>query len=156
MQTKKDIPRIMEEVKDEKLREELLALVVEKNRKQSEIKQEEKPIDYVARQEILFGATEGVAKVNWWISFIGSIVFIIISIVFILVGSLGPLGLLAYFFTPAEERGRNDEFFILFFSVMFIMGLGFFVAGLGSIFSLRSGKKEYERLKRKRENQGQS
>ncbi len=151
------IRRIMEEVKDEKLREELLALVVERNKKKDDTKQEEeKPIDYVAKQAILLGATERVAKVNWWMSFIGSIVFIIISIVFILVGSLGPLGLLAYFFTPAEERDRNAWFFLLFFSVMFIMGLVFFIAGLGSIFALRSGKKEYERFKRKRENQGQS
>ncbi|MFZ8784143.1 hypothetical protein [Thermocrinis sp.] len=157
MDDKELIKRIMEEVKDEKLREELLALMVEKNKKKDDAKQEEeRPIDYVARQKILFGATEGVAKVEWWISFIGSIVFIIISIVFILVGSLGPLGLLGYFLTPAEERGSNDWFFIFFFSILFIMGLGFFILGLGSIFSLRSGKKEYERLKRKRENQRQS
>ena len=143
MDDKELIKRIMEEVKDEKLREELLALVVEKNKKQSEIKrEEEEPINYLARQEILGGATEEVSKVGWWIMYI-------ISIVFILVGSLGPLGLLVYFLTPAEERGRNDEFFILFFSTLFIIGLTGF-------FTLRSGKKEYEKLKRKKENQGQS
>jgi hypothetical protein len=143
MDDKELIKRIVEEVKDEKLREELLALVVEKNRKKDDTKQEEeKYIDYVAKQAILFGATEGVSKVGWWIAYI-------ISIVFIFVGSLGPLGLLGYFLTPAEERGRNDWFFIMFFSVIFITGLAWF-------FSLRSGKKEYERLKRKKENQGQS
>ncbi len=132
------IKRIMEEVKDEKLREELLALVVERNRK----REEERPIDYVSRQEILFGATEGVAKVGWWIGYI-------ISIVFMLVGSLGPLGLLAYFFTPAEERNIDHAAIGFWFSIPFIIGLiGF--------FSLSSGKKEYEKLKRKRENQGQS
>ncbi len=108
MDDKELIRRIMEEVKDEKLREELLGLVVEKNRK----REEERPIDYLARQEILGGATEGVSKVGWWILYI-------ISIVFILVGSFGPLGLLAYFLTPAEERGRNYEFFI-FFSLSFL------------------------------------
>jgi hypothetical protein len=128
------IRRIMEEVKDEKLREELLALVVEKNRK----REEERPIDYLARQAILGGATEGVSKVGWWIMYI-------ISIVFILVGSLGPLGLFGYFLTPAEERGRNDELVILALSIIFIIGLGGF-------FTLRSGKKEYERLKRKSAN----
>jgi hypothetical protein len=133
----------MEEVKDEKLREELLALVVEKNKKKDDTKQEEeRPIDYVARQEILLGATQGVAKVYWWIGYI-------ISIVLILVGSLGPLGLLAYFFTPAEERPRDAVAGIILFSALFIIGLGGF-------FSLRSGKKEYEKLKRKKENQGQS
>jgi len=130
------IKRIMEEVKDEKLKEELLALVVEKNKKKDDAKQkEEEPINYLARLEILGGATEGVAKVGWWIMYI-------ISIVFILVGSLGPLGLLGYFLTPAEERGRNDELVILALSIIFIIGLGWF-------FTLRSGKKEYERLKHK-------
>jgi hypothetical protein len=94
MDDKEPIKKIMEEVKDEKLREELLALVVEKNKKKDDTKQEEeKPIDYVAKQAVLLGATEGVAKVDWWIGYI-------ISIVLILVGSLGPLGLLAYFFHP--------------------------------------------------------
>jgi hypothetical protein len=143
MDDKELIKRIMEEVKDEKLREELLALVVEKNKKKDDTKQEEeKPIDYVARQEILLGATQGVAKVYWWIGYI-------ISIVFILVGSLGPLGLLTYFLIPAEERPRDAITGIIAFSALFIIGLGGF-------FSLRSGKKEYERLKRKKENQGQS
>ena len=136
MTDKELIKRIMEEVKDEKLREELLALVVEKNKKKDNTKQEEeRPIDYVARQEILLGATQGVAKVYWWIGYI-------ISIVFILVGSLGPLGLLVYFFTPAEERPRDAVAGIIFFSALFIIGLG-------GVLSLRSGKKEYERLKRK-------
>ncbi|AHE96854.1 hypothetical protein THERU_05120 [Thermocrinis ruber] len=125
------IKRIMEEVKDEKLREELLALVVEKNKK----REEERPIDYLARQEILGGATEGVSKVGWWIMYI-------ISIVFILVGSLGPLGLLGYFLTPAEERDRNAWVFIFFFSILFMIGIAWF-------FTLRSGKKEYERFKHK-------
>jgi len=58
------------------------------------------------------------------------------------VGSLGPLMLLGYFLTPAEERGRNDELVILALSIIFIIGLGWF-------FTLRSGKKEYERLKHK-------
>jgi hypothetical protein len=143
MDDKELIKKIMEEVKDEKLREELLALVVEKNKKKDDTKQEEeKPIDYVARQEILLGATQGVAKVYWWIGYI-------ISIVLILVGSLGPLGLLVYFLAPAEERSGDAITGIILFSTLFIIGLGGF-------FSLRSGKKEYERLKRKKENQGQS
>jgi hypothetical protein len=139
MDDKELIKRIMEDVKDEKLREELLGLVVEKNKKKDDAKQEEeRPIDYVARQEILLGATEGVSKVEWWIGYI-------ISIVLILVGSLGPLGLLAYFLTPAEERPEDAITGIIAFSALFIIGLGTFL-------SLRSGKKEYERLKRKSAN----
>ncbi len=133
------IRRIMEEVKDEKLREELLALVVEKNSKEDDTKQEEeKPIDYVAKQAVLLGATEGVAKVYWWIGYI-------ISIVLILVGSLGPLGFLAILLSPAEENGTKDIGGGIFLTFLFIIGLGTF-------FSLRSGKKEYERLKRKSAN----
>ena len=68
MDDKELIKRIMEEVKGEKLREELLGLVVEKNRKEDNTKEDatkqekEKPIDYVAKQAILLGATESVAK----------------------------------------------------------------------------------------------
>jgi len=138
MDDKELIKRIMEEVKDEKLREELLALVVEKNRK----REEEDPINYLARQEILGGATEGVSKVGWWIMYI-------VSIVFVLVGLFAFLGFLVYTFEP--DAGRpGDNLTALFFSFVFL------AMGLGGVFTLRSGKKEYERLKRKRENQGQS
>jgi len=137
MDDKELIKKIMEEVKDEKLREELLALVVD--RKKEDTKQEEeKPIDYVARQEILLGATEGVAKVEWWIGYI-------ISIILILVGSLGPLGLLGYILAPDEKMERDAQAGIILLSALFIIGLGMF-------FSLRSGKREYEKLKRKEEN----
>jgi len=54
MDDKELIKRIMEEVRDEKLREELLALVAEKNRRQSEAKQEEeKLINHKTRHGIL-------------------------------------------------------------------------------------------------------
>jgi amino acid transporter len=133
----------MEEVKDEKLREELLALVMERNKKKDDTKQEEeKPIDYVARQEILLGATEGVAKVYWWIGYI-------ISMVFVLAGLFAFLGFLAYTFEP--DAGRPGSNITALVVSIFLLAIG-----LGMFFSLRSGKKEYEKLKRKRENQGQS
>ncbi len=87
MDDKELIRRIMEEVKDEKLREELLALVVEKNRKEDNTKgdstkqEEEKPIDYVAKQAVLLGATETNAKLSWWVGFIISTSMVIIGIV---------------------------------------------------------------------------
>ncbi len=143
MDNRELIRRIMEEVKDEKLREELLALVVEKNRK----REEERPIDYVAKQEILGGATEGVSKVGWWIMYIISIVFILVGGFFSLLLLIGILG---YFLTPAEERPELPDLTIaVMLSFLLIFGLAWF-------FTLRSGKKEYERLKRKRENQEQS
>jgi len=133
----------MEEVKDEKLREELLGLVAEKNKKKDGTKQEaERLIDYLARLEILSGATEELAKVSWWIAYI-------VFIVFILVGSLGSLVLLGYFLTPAKERSGREEVFIVLFSIMFIIGLA-------GIFALLNCKKEHERFKHEGENQGQS
>jgi flagellar basal body-associated protein FliL len=143
MDDKELIKRIMEEVKDEKLRQELLGLVVEKNKKKDDTKQEaERLIDYLARLEILSGATEELAKVSWWIAYI-------VFIVFVLVGSLGSLVLLGYFLTPAKERSGREEVFIVLFSIMFIIGLA-------GIFALRNCKKEHERFKHEGENQGQS
>ena len=143
MDDKELIKRIMEEVKDEKLREELLALVVEKNKKKDNTKQEEEePINYLARQAILGGATEGVAKVGWWIGYI-------VSMVFVLLGLFAFLVFLAY--TSDPDAGRpGDDITALVVSILLL------AIGLGGVFSLRSGKKEYERLKRKRENQRQS
>jgi phage shock protein PspC (stress-responsive transcriptional regulator) len=128
MDDKELIKRIMEEVKDEKLREELLALVVEKNRKKDDIKQEEeKYIDYVAKQAILFGATEGVAKVYWWIGYI-------IFIVFVLAGLFAFLVFLAYTFEP--DAGRPGDNITALVISMFLL-----LIGLGGVFSLHSGKK---------------
>jgi VIT1/CCC1 family predicted Fe2+/Mn2+ transporter len=142
------IRRIVEEVKDEKLREELLGLVVEKNRKEDNTKGgaakqgKEQPIDYVAKQAILFGATEGVSKVGWWIMYIISIVFILVGGFFSLILLVGILG---YFLLPAEERTEVPDLTLaVLLSFLFIFGLTWF-------FSLRSGRKEYKRFKRKRE-----
>ena len=78
------IKRIMEEVKDEKLREELLGLLVEKNKKKGDAKQEEgKPIDYVAKQAVLLGHTETSAKLGWWLGFIISLLLVIFGLVYL-------------------------------------------------------------------------
>lgn len=147
MDDKELIKRIMEEVKDEKLREELLALVVEKNKKKKDTKQEEeKPIDYVARQEILLGATEGVSKVGWWI------VFLFASIFLIAFGSAAFFYFLGFLYTLFTKNGEGWLYYL--FMTIFL-SIPASLAAFG-IFALRSGKKEYERLKRKKENQGQS
>ena len=158
MDDKELIKRIMEEVKDEKLREKLLALVVEENKEKDDTKQEEEKkddteqekekkddtkqeeekkddtkqeqkrlIDYLAKLEILGEATKELAKASWWIAYI-------VFIVFVSVGSLGSLGLLGYFLIPANERNGHEEVFIVFFSIMFIIGLA-------GIFALRNCKK---------------
>jgi amino acid transporter len=137
------IKRIMEEVKDEKLREELLGLVVEKNKKKDDAKQEEeKPIDYVAKQAVLLGATEGVAKVYWWIGHI-------ISVAFVLAGLFAFFAFLVLSLDPDVVRSGKNFTALVVSIFLFLIGFIWF-------FTLRSGKKEYEKLKRKKENQGQS
>jgi hypothetical protein len=130
------IRRIMEEVKDEKLRDELLALVVEKNKKKDDAKQEEeRPIDYVAKQAVLFGATERVAKTYWWIGFIVSLVF------FSIFASVAFSYFMASLFTKSGENYLAEA---IFFFVL-TLGIAF------GIFTLYSGKVEYEKRKHKKE-----
>jgi hypothetical protein len=115
-------------------------------RKTAQKQEEEKPIDYVARQEILFGATERVAKVYWWIAYI---IFIAIAFVGFLAGLIALLAFLSYSLEPDE---KTLEYGIGALFVSFVL----LAIGRGGVFTLSSGKKEYERLKRKKENQGQS
>ncbi len=142
MDDKELIKRIMEEVKDEKLREELLALVVEKNRK----REEERPIDYLARQAILGGATEDVAKLGW------KIAYIFFSLPVIILGPVALFLFLAFLFALFNKDVR-EALYHLFIAIL--VSIPALIGSLG-VYSLRSGKREYERLKRKRENQGQS
>jgi hypothetical protein len=93
MDDKELIKRIMEEVKDEKLREELLALVAEKNRRQSEAKQEEeKLINHKTRHGILFK--------------VGGIILgiILIFTFFFIFSAFGPLAALAFLILLALQR----------------------------------------------------
>jgi hypothetical protein len=93
MDDKELIKKIMEEVKDEKVREELLALVAEKNRRQSEAKQEdEKLINHKTRHGIL-------SKVG------GIILFIILMFAFFFIATVfGPLGALVFLILIALWR----------------------------------------------------
>jgi hypothetical protein len=136
MDDKELIKRIMEEVKDEKLREELLGLVVEKNKKKDDTRQEEEePIDYVAKQAILLGATESVAKTYWWIGFIVYLVF------FSIFASVAFSYFMASLFTKSGENYLAEA---IFFFVL-TLGIAF------GIFTLYSGKVEYEKRKHKKE-----
>jgi Flp pilus assembly protein TadB len=93
MDDKELIKKIMEEVKDEKVREELLALVAEKNRRQSEVRQEEeKSINY---------------KTKWGIfSKVGQVIlFIIVMFAFFFISlAFGPLGAVAFLILVALGR----------------------------------------------------
>jgi hypothetical protein len=136
MDDKELIKRIMEEVKDEKLREELLGLVVEKNKKKDDTKQEEeKHVDYVAKQVILLGATEKVAKTYWWIEFIFLLVFFSI------------FAAVAFSYFMASLFTKSDENYLAKAIFFFVLTLGIAFR----IFTLYSGKVEYEKRKNKKE-----
>jgi Flp pilus assembly protein TadB len=93
MDDKELIKRIMEEVRDEKLREELLALVAEKNRRQSEVKQEEeKLINHKTRHGIL----SKVGRVILGIMFMYAFFFILLA--------FGPLAALAFLILALLSR----------------------------------------------------
>ena len=93
MDDKELIKKIMEEVKDEKVREELLALVAEKNRRQSEVKQEEeKLINHKTRHGIL----SKVGGVILGIMFMFTFFFIFLA--------FGPLPALAFLILVALGR----------------------------------------------------
>jgi len=109
------IKRIMEEVKDEKLREELLALVVEKNKKKEDTKQEEeRPVDYVAKQAVLLGHTETSAKLGWWVGFIISTSLVIFGLVYldqggILLALWGALGIYVLWKGREEYKKKFEK-----------------------------------------------
>ncbi len=138
------IRRIMEEVKDEKLREELLRRVakgegssVEKILKR--IEHRLKAQDSLAKQEILHGRTEKIAKLQWWGELLFTPVpYILIYVIFsgiILFGSYGIYGSFA--------RIPKLTWFLLG-----IMGLLIIGQIIIDIYSLLEGKKEYERRKK--------
>jgi Na+/proline symporter len=79
---------------------------------------------------------------------------LIVSIVFLLVGGFFSFVifviLLGYFLTPPEQRSELPDL------TLAVILSSLLIFGLVGVFTLRSGKKEYERFKRKRENQWQS
>jgi hypothetical protein len=117
--------------------------VVEKNKKKDDAKQEEeKPIDYVARLAILGGATEEVAKVGW------KIAYIFFSLPLIILGPVAVFLFFAFLFALFNKDFDNAATYLFIAIIVSIPAL----IGLGGIFSLRSGKREYEKLKRKSAN----
>jgi hypothetical protein len=125
MDDKELIKKIMEEVKDEKLREELLGLVVEKNKKEDNTKEDatkqekEKPIDYLAKQAVLLGHTETSAELGWWAGFIISLLLVIFGLVYLDKGGIfltlwGALGIYVLWkgreeYEKLERERRSKE-----------------------------------------------
>jgi hypothetical protein len=138
MDDKELIKRIMEEVKDEKLREELLRRVamgegssVEKILKR--IEHRLKAQDSLAKQEIMHGRTEKIAKIEWW----GG-----------LIATLSCVLSFAFFYVIFRFIFEDfAEIYKLIFSLGIIC-LSAFVYSIIQVYYPLEDKKEYERRKK--------
>jgi len=141
------IKRIMEEVKDEKLREELLRRVakgeggsVEKILKR--IEHRLKAEDSLAKQEIMHGRTEKIAKIEWW----GDLVATPFFYVFLGTFFSGVFLFLAYNIFGGFAKIPKLTLFLLG-----ILWLLLVVSAMIHVYFLLEGKKEYEKRKKEEE-----
>jgi hypothetical protein len=147
MDDKELIKRIMEEVKDEKLREELLRRVakgeggsVEKILKR--IEHRLKGQDSLAKQEIMHGRTEKIAKIEWWGELIATpLVYVIFGLVF--------SGVILFF--NYDSFGSFARIPKLTFFSLGILWLLVIVSAVRDVYFLLEGKKEYEKRKKEEE-----
>jgi hypothetical protein len=147
MDDKELIKRIMEEVKDEKLREELLRRVakgeggsVEKILKR--IEHRLKAEDSLAKQEIMHGRTEKIAKIEWW----GELLFTPIIIILMSGMFAGFILFFAY-----NIYGSFTKIPKLTWFALGLIALGGILESVIRTYFLLEGKKEYERRKKEEE-----
>jgi hypothetical protein len=140
MDDKELIKRIMEEVKDEKLREELLRRVakgeggsVEKILKR--IEHRLKAQDSLAKQEIMHGRTEKIAKIEWWGELIATPLFSVFFYGFV-------IGMLILSLVSSKEVPKFTWFLL---GLIVLAGIAQIVR---DVYFLLEGKKEYERRKK--------
>ncbi len=141
------IKRIMEEVKDEKLREELLRRVakgeggsVEKILKR--IEHRLKTQDSLAKQEILHGRTEKIAKIEWW----GELVFTPIGIILVFGMIVG-----IFLFAEYNIHGSFTKIPKLTWFALGLLVLAAILQSVMHVYYMLEGKKEYERRKKEEE-----
>jgi hypothetical protein len=135
MDDKELIKRIMEEVKDEKLREELLRRVVKGEGGSVEkilkkIEHRLKAQDSLAKQEILHGRTEKIAKIEWWASLLSPLYPVVVLGLGVIVGYYG-------------FEGKIPTWVFVVIAVVSLAA-----ATALQIYYLLEGKKEYERRKK--------
>jgi hypothetical protein len=143
MDDKELIKRIMEEVKDEKLREELLRRVakgeggsVEKILRR--IEHRLKAEDSLAKQEIMHGRTEKLAKMEWWGELIATPLFSVFFYGF-------AIGMLILVIVGSKEIPKFTWFLL---GLLVLAGIAQIVR---DVYFLLEGKKEYERRKKEEE-----
>ena len=167
MDDKELIKKIMEEVKDEKLREELLRRVakgegssVEKILKR--IEHRLKAEDSLAKQEIMHGRTEKTAKIEWWEGLIGALFYVlflvVFSVAFYFIFFKGFAEITNEDFFEGFAETPNEDFEGIFKLIPFLMGIFWLlvivngiVYAIIQVYYLLEGKKEYERLKKEEE-----
>ena len=140
MDDKELIKRIMEEVKDEKLREELLRRVVKEEGKGVEkilkrIEHRLKAEDSLAKQEIMHGRTEKIAKIKWWDSLLSPLYLVVF---------LGLVFILVYYDFEGLAKIPTWAFVV-------IAALLLAAATVIRTYFLLEGRKEYERRKKEEE-----
>ena len=138
------IKRIMEEVKDEKLREELLKRVAKGEEGSVErilkrIEHRLKAEDSLAKQEIMHGRTEKIAKIEWWGELIAAPIFSVFFYGFV----IGMLILITY-----SVNSKISKFTWFLLGVIVVAGIAQIVR---DVYFLLEGKKEYERRKKEEE-----
>jgi hypothetical protein len=141
------IKRIMEEIKDEKLREELLRRVVKGEGGSVEkilkrIEHRLKAQDSLAKQEILHGRTEKIAKIEWW----GELIAAPLSRIFFGLIFTGIILSWAYF--SFKDFTRMPKFILFSLGIIWLLAI---VDAMIQVYFLLEGKKEYERRKREEE-----
>jgi hypothetical protein len=143
MDDKELIKRIMEKVKDEKLRVKLLMLVAKGEKKSAEkilrvIEHRLKAQDSLAKQEIMHGRTERLAKIEWWGELIATPLFSVFFYGFV-------IGMLILFLVSFKEVPKFTWFLL---GLIVLAGIAQIVR---DVYFLLEGKKEYERLKKEEE-----
>jgi hypothetical protein len=144
MDDKELIKRIMEEVKDEKLRVKLLMFVAKGERKSVEkilkiIEHRLKAQDSLAKQKIMYGRTEKLAKMEWWGKLVGA------PIGFILVyGTI--VGI--FLFIAYDIHGGFTKIPKLTWFALGLLVLAMIQQIVMYVYYMLEGKKEYERLKK--------
>jgi hypothetical protein len=147
MDDKELIKRIMEEVKDEKLREELLRRVVKGEEKSVEkilkrIEHRLKAEDSLAKQEIMHGRTEKIAKIEWW----GELVFTPIGFILVYGMIVGIILFVAYNIHEDFTKIPKLTWFALGLLVLAVI-----LQIVIHVYYLLEGKKEYEKRKKEEE-----
>jgi hypothetical protein len=137
----------MEEVKDEKLREELLRRVVkgEGDNVEKSLKRIEhrlKAQDSLAKQEIMHGRTEKIAKIEWWGELIAA-PFDRVVFGLILTGVI-----LFWAHLSFKDFAKMPKFIWFLLGIVWLLII---VDAIIQVYFLLEGKKEYERRKKEEE-----